>query len=267
MRRLIWALLVFSSACASSTPDGGEPTPTATSTVTPTATPTATATATPTPTETPPPIDELTLMRTLPHAGWGEGLEVYGGELWEARSRLHLVVDPITGEEKRRYEPVTDYSESIAWIHGKLWNVSNSDSNVWVGTPMGTTFTWEIRGTTPEVHAWGITWNGEHVIVTGFGSAFLYFLDPVTAAVERVLETPVDDLEDIAWDRGAIWASSYSKMNRQFFRIDAASGEVLDVHSLPNERGCDIVDGLAVADGFLYVTGKNCPLIWVYLLP
>lgn len=211
----------------------------------------------------------LTLVRTLPHDHWCEGLDVHDGELWEAFPHTIRVYDPLTGELKREYEPPSTYSESIAWRNGELWNVSYHDSNVYVGTPSedGTTFSWRVAGTTPDVHAWGITHDPESVIVTGNGREYLYFLDPVTAEFQRSITTPVDDLEDIAFDRGAIWASSYSEYHGQFFRIDPATGEILDVHSLPDAEECTIVDGIAVADGELFVTGKDCPWIYVYALP
>jgi len=108
------------------------------------------------------------------------------------------------------------------------------------------------------------------VVVTGNGSHFLYFLDPDDGSLVRTVETPIDDLEDIAWDRGAIWASSYSELRGRFFRLDPETGEVLDVFALPEEEAAlcydGIVDGLAVADGILYVTGKHCPHVWIYEL-
>ncbi len=195
---------------------------------------------------------------------------MHDGELWQAFAKVHVVYDPVTGEKKREYEPPSDYSESLAWVDGRLWNVSFSDSNLWVGTPGEDGFRWEIAGTTPESHAWGIAFTGEHVIVTGNGTPFLYFLDPGTTDVVHVVETPIDDLEDLAWDGESIWATSYVDLPGKFFRLDPATGEVLDVFEVPAGEAAQctdrILDGLAIDDGLLYVTGKRCPYVWVYTL-
>lgn len=245
-------LTIVVAACGEPAGGSGSPTPN----------PTATGEPTPTPGPGGP-----TLIRTMEHSGWAEGLEVHEGELWHAYPSSHRVLDLMTGAELRRYTPPSGYSESITWFEGKLYNVTYDDQNLYAGTLNAAgLFDWRIVGTVPEIHAWGITHDGDSIIVTGNGTENLYFLDPANGALRRTITTPIDDLEDIAWDRGAIWASSYSELHGQFFRIDPATGSVLDVHSLPDPTECEIVDGLAVADGLLYVTGKNCPKIYVFAL-
>lgn len=217
----------------------------------------------------PTPLGPLTLIRRLPHAGWSEGLDVHGRELWHSFPGSIKVYDKETGDELRELasSPST-YNESLAWRDGELWNVSYDDSNVYVGRPAAEgELDWHIAGTTPEVHGWGITHDPDHVIVTGNGSPFLYFLDPQTAGLVKTVTTPVDDLEDLAWDRGAIWASSYSEYPGQFFRIDPSTGAIVDVHSLPGAGECSIVDGIAVDGTSLYVTGKHCPWVYVFEMP
>lgn len=254
-RKILFPLVLTALVAACGSPEGdptsGSPTPTPSSG----------------PTPTPGPV-ELTLVRTMEHSGWAEGLDVKDGELWHAYPGSHRVLDLMTGEELRRYTPPTTYSESLMWFQGKLWNVSYHDQNLYAGTLNESgLFDWRVVGTVPEIHSWGITHDGDSVIVTGNGTENLYFLDPSNAALRRTITTPIDDLEDIAWNRGAIWASSYSELPGQFFRVDSSTGGILDIHSLPDPAECEIVDGLAVADGLLYVTGKNCPKIYVFALP
>lgn len=215
----------------------------------------------------PTPLGALTLLRQLPHANWSEGLDFHEGELWGAFPHEIKVYEPNTGMILRAVSPPSTYSESLAWRDGELWNVSYHDDNIYVGTPVDGDFAWRIVGTTPEIHAWGITHDPQHVIVTGNGTPFLYFLDPVTTELVRAVETSVDDLEDIAWDRGAVWASSYSEYSGQFFRLNPWNGQVVDVFSLPTGHECPIVDGIAVDGASLYVTGKDCAWIWVYEMP
>ncbi len=235
---------------------------------TPAESPTPTVTPAPTPWPMPTPLGApLTLVRKLPHANWSEGLDYHAGELWGAFPHSMRVYEPETGTPLRDLDPPSAYSESLAWRDGELWNVSYDDNNIYVGTPEGLDFTWRVVGTVPEIHSWGITHDPWHVIVTGNGTPFLYFLDPVTTEVMATIETPIDDLEDLAWDRGAIWASSYSEYSGKFFRLNPWNGELVDVFALPDPAECSIVDGVAVNGSTLFVTGKNCPWIYVYEMP
>lgn len=210
----------------------------------------------------------LRVLRTLPHDGWSEGLDVRGGILWHAYPHSIEELDAATGEILRVHEPPSDYSESVAWRGDTLWNLSYSDANVYAGT-IGAdgAIDWRIAGRGPDVHGWGIAHDGRDLIVTGNGQPTIWFLDPGTLAVTRTIATPIDDLEDLAWDGKWIWASSYSLYPGTIFRVDPRTGAVVDFYSLPDPDACPIVDGIAVDGDVLYVTGKNCPFIWIAELP
>ena len=218
------------------------------------------------PEPTPPPggLPAVHFVARLPHDGWSEGLDLHEGELWHAFPHSIRVYDPETGEHLRRYDPSSGYSESLTWVGDVLYNVSYSDSNIYAGTlNTAGTFDWTVAGTTPEIHAWGIAFDGTHLILTGNGTENLYFLDPATMELAYTVVTPVDDLEDIAFGDGVIWASSYTEHAGSFFRIDPLTGAVLDVIALPDAADCPIVDGIAVTHDRVYVTGKDCPHIHV----
>lgn len=254
---------------ALSAPSGCTPGQNADGSESPSPSPSATPTGTPTPdaTATPHPTPRLTWIHRIPRTGWSEGLDVDGGLVWHAYPYVIRALDPIDGAIVAEYPPASDYGESVAWFQGKLWTVSNSDANLYAGTlpsPDAEAFDFVVMGTVPEGKSWGITHDGTNLIVTGAGTEQLYFLDPATGALVRTLDTLIDDLEDLAYDRAWIWASSYTEHPGAFFRIDPVSGTLLDVWDLPGPvEECEIVDGLAVADGLLYVTGKGCP--WIHV--
>lgn len=229
--------------------------------------PTRTPSVAPEPDQTPVPAGEVTIewVAVLPavEGGWSEGLDWHDGVLWQAFPGELLARDAMSGETLGSWRPPSGYSESLVWHQGRLWNVSYADDKIYAGTLDGDSLTFEVAGTAPDVHAWGIAAFGARLVLTGNGKEDLYFLAP-DLSLEWVTTTPVDDLEDIEYHHGSIWASSYTTYPGSFFRLDPVTGDVLDVFDVPAPALCRIVDGIAVDDGDrLYVTGKECPAIWI----
>ena len=209
-------------------------------------------------------LARLEWVETLPSEGWSEGLDWHEDVLWQAFPHSIREKDPQTGEVTVTHAPPSDYSESVAWKPSDLFNVSFATNKIYRGRKTESGFGWQVIGEVPEVHAWGIAHDGTSLIVTGNGTPFLYWLDPDDGTLLRTVTTPVDDLEDIAWFAGQVWASSYSEYPGQFFRIDPATGAIAHVYELPDPSACDIVDGIAFdTRSRLYVTGKDCPSIWI----
>ena len=212
--------------------------------------------------------DTLEIVRTLPHGGWSEGLDMRDGVLWTPYGHTIREVDPQTGAELARFTPTTGYQESVTWFHDKLWSLSWDDDSIWAGTLDGAgVMHWTMMGRTPDIHGWGITHDDENLIMTGNGQPFLYFVNPDTMALVKTVTTPVDDLEDLAWDGRYVWASSYSDLQGMEVRLDPDTGDLVDLYPLPEPSECMKLDGVEVANGELYVTGKDCPFIYVATLP
>ena len=220
----------------------------------------------PTANETPAPPHYVTLqvVDRIPRSGWSEGIDVLGDRIWHAWPSVIRELD-MEGNVLAEHEPPSTYSESLTWFGGRLFNLSYHNANVYAGTVVDGALVFTVVGTVPDEAGWGITHDGTNLIVSGNGSENLYVLDGETFAHLRTITTPVDDLEDLAWDGRYIWASSYSEYPGQVFRIDPDTGNLVDLHTLPDPDECSIVDGIAVSDGLLYVTGKRCP--WIYVAP
>ena len=211
--------------------------------------------------------DTLELIRKIPHSGYSEGLDFYNGYLWNSLPKQLLKINPADGSVVSRFTPASDYSESLAWFQGALWNLSFSDNGIYRGvlTSRGE-LKFENKGSTPEIHGWGITHNGKELIVTGDYSSKLYFLDPKSLKIKKTLETNGKDLEDLAWDGEYVWASSFTFEHGKIFPINPSNGKVMGYFSLPEEN-CPVIDGIAYDGKGLWVTGKECPSIYYLKKP
>lgn len=123
------------------------------------------------------------------------------------------------------------------------------------------------------LEGWGMTHDGEHLIVSD-GSPELYFWDPDTLAETRRLTVtdggrPVDDLNELEVIDGEIWANVWQQ--DRIARISPESGKVLgwiDLSGLlpPGDRhgGEDVLNGIAYDPdtGRVFVTGKLWPKLF-----
>ncbi len=206
--------------------------------------------------------DTLEIIRQIPHSGYSEGLDWKDGYLWHALPKEIVKIDPKDGAVLARFAPSTTYSESLKWQGKKLWNVSYSDNGIYEGTLEGKELKFTRKGNVPEDHAWGLEFDGKHLVMTGNYSKVIYFLDPKTMKLARQIETPVKDVEDLAWDGVGFWASSYTEHKGTIFRIDPKTGNISRLFALPNPEACPVVDGLAFDGKDLWLTGKHCTSIY-----
>lgn len=212
--------------------------------------------------------EPLERVRTIPQAGWSEGLDVSGGRIWHPYPHHLEESDLATGDLIATFTPPSDYSESVTWFDGTLYELSYATDGIYEATfAADSSLTWTLAGHMPEIHGWGITHDGESLIATGNGSPYLYFLDPATLTVTRTVTTPVDDLEDLAWDGRWLWASSFSLLHGSIVKLDPMTGDIAGLYELAEPSRCSQIDGIAIDAGLLYVTGKDCPWIEVYELP
>lgn len=206
--------------------------------------------------------ETLEVERKIPHSGYSEGLDFKEGYLWHALPEEIVKIDPRDGRVVGRWKPATAYSESLVWVGADLWNVSYSDNGIYRGKLQGDKLVFQRVGSVPEKHAWGMEFDGKHLVVTGNYSSVLYFLDPATAKVARQVRVPARDLEDLAWDGEAIWTSSFTEKRGTIFKVDPATGAIGGTYQLPDPEDCPIVDGLAYDGSHLWITGKHCPYVY-----
>ncbi len=112
---------------------------------------------------------------------------------------------------------------------------------------------------------WGLTTDGKQLIASD-GSSTLYFLDPSDLAIKRKVKVKMNDrpvpyLNELEWIDGKIWANVY--MKDDIVVIDPSDGRVearIDCKGLLpqslREARTDVLNGIAVNDGHIYLTGK-----------
>ena len=119
---------------------------------------------------------------------------------------------------------------------------------------------------------WGLTWDGEHFILSD-GSASLRFLDPETFALVRTVKVhnrlgPVDDLNELEFIEGKIFANRWH--TDEVLVINPTSGLIegtLDLSALEQPRPHNqeaVLNGIAYdpKTRLLHVTGKLWPRIY-----
>ena len=119
---------------------------------------------------------------------------------------------------------------------------------------------------------WGLTTDGKQLIASD-GSSRLYFMDEnmnvKRSGVVRKKNTPVSYLNELEYINGKIWANIYTTDN-----IVIIDPETLQVEGIVDCKGLlkdelktpetDVLNGIAQnpADGKIYLTGKNWPLLF-----
>lgn len=138
----------------------------------------------------------------------------------------------------------------------------------------------EVNRFSYEGEGWGLTFDGEHMIMSN-GSNVLIYRDPMTFEEVRRLSVTfwrsdlgryVDlyDLNELEYIDGEIWANVYQ--DERIVRIDPESGKVksiVDLTGFQSKQGVqdprqDVLNGIAhdAEGGRLYVTGKHWPNLY-----
>lgn len=248
--------------------------PTASPAVAPTAVPTATAA----PTATPRALRKLSYRVTerYPHDpdAFTQGLVYESGRLFEStglRGRSSLrEVDLSTGAVMRRHDVSAPFfAEGLALVGDELIQLTWQESVAF----RYSRDSFDERGSSSYVgEGWGLAYDGESLIMSD-GSAQLYFRDPATFEVRRVITVtesgaPIDRLNELEWIDGALWANVWQ--TDLILRVDPADGMVtgyLDLRGLldPEAReNADVLNGIAWDRDrrLLLVTGKLWPTLF-----
>ncbi|KAG5189767.1 glutamine cyclotransferase [Tribonema minus] len=185
-----------------------------------------------------PTMSRVLLRRQLPDKYFGEGMAV-----------------------------VNDTIHQLTWHHnrGFIWNATTLE-------PLGS---FDFKTSTGE--GWGLTWNGQHLIVSD-GSSTLHFWDPVTHKTVRKIQVkhkgrPVDNLDELEFAHGHVLANIW--LTDLIARIDPHTGEVmhmLDFSSIYPQIVRDneltsidaVLNGIAYdpREDVLYITGKLWPRLY-----
>jgi len=215
------------------------------------------------------------ILNIYPHdsAAFTQGLTVYDGQLYEGtgqygESTLRRV-DLESGELLQRHNLESSYfGEGITVMDDKIYQLTWR-SNVGFVYELDT-FN-QLGSFYLPGEGWGITHDGEHLIVSD-GSAYLRFLDPETLQEVSRLEVrdaqgAVNNLNELEYINGEVWANIWYR--DYLVRIDPQSGVVNSLVDLSNlnsnrRRFDDVLNGIAwdAENERLFVTGKLWPRLY-----
>jgi glutaminyl-peptide cyclotransferase len=230
--------------------------------------------------DAPAPVVRATEVRRHPHdaTAFTQGLLWHDGRLYESTGRYGestlRIVELETGEVLQRVRLGPQYfAEGIAVHDGRLYQLTWREDVAFVYDPatLRETGRVEYRG-----EAWGLTSDGRSLIVSD-GSSYLTWVDPETFAVRDTVRVrdggrPVDQLNELAWIRGEIWANVWH--SNHLLRIDPETGRVLgrvDMSALipPVTDREAVLNGIAYDEvgNRVFVTGKLWPVLYEIALP
>ena len=162
--------------------------------------------------------------------------------------------------------PPTLFGEGLARFHGEIFQLTWREHRCIVYDEG--TFE-KRREMSYEGEGWGLTTDGDALLVMSDGSEVLRFVEPLTFRVVRTLRVhdgghSVDQLNELEWVRGELFANVWG--STVIARIDPRSGEVrgyIDAGALPEPRHDGdpdaVLNGIAYdeARDRLFVTGKR----------
>ncbi len=223
-----------------------------------------------------PPVRHYTAVavRTYPHdiTSYTQGLFFRDGVLYESTgqygSSTFRIVDLESGKALRRLDFDRKYFvEGSCVLDGELFILTWENKVVFVYDAQ--TLEYKRSYSYPR-EGWGLTTDGQQLIASD-GSANLYFLD-TKCRVRKTLpvrmgKRTVRDLNELEYIDGKIWANVYLTdilviINPETGYVEAtvdASG--LFPRSKRNPEA-DVLNGIAVKDGKVYLTGKQWPHLY-----
>lgn len=165
----------------------------------------------------------------------------------------------------------TFFGEGIALTDQKIYQLTWNEKVAFVYDK--STLIQEQRLPIPTREGWGLTYDGEHLILSD-GSSSIYFLDKNTLKEVRRIEVcdhqqAVSNLNELEYINGEIWANIY--YSDKIAQIDPLTGKVrsylyLDNLLKPEDRTPDtnVLNGIALnpLNNRIYVTGKNWPKLF-----
>lgn len=229
----------------------------------------------------PAPVAPVEQVRAYPHdsTAFTQGLAWHAGALYESTGRYGESslrrVDLETGEVRQRVDlPPQYFGEGLATVGDSIVQLTWREGVMFVYDRASLR---EIGRVTFSGEAWGLASSGESLIVSD-GSSYLTFVDPATMEPQRTLAVtdggrPVDQLNELEWVRGEIWANVWH--TDQIVRIDPRTGRVVGRLDLSPLRPAGLTDQEAVLNGIAYdeaadrllVTGKLWPRLYEIRVP
>ena len=231
----------------------------------------------------PPTTDGYEIVKTYPHdcQAFTQGLEIRDGALYEGTGRhgfstLRRVKLETGAIEQRVAIPNTFFGEGITILKDKVYQLTWQNHQGFVYDRA--TFK-KLGEFAYEGEGWGLTNDGQHLILSDGITNRLRFLNPETFAVEKTLLVndehgqPLLNLNELEYVKGEIFANVWQ--TDRIARLDPQTGRLLgwiDLTGLSGQLGIahapcaapDVLNGIAYDEAHdrLFVTGKLWPRLF-----
>ena len=205
-------------------------------------------------------------------SAYTQGLFFHGGELYESTGQCgqssFRKVDLKSGKVLRKLDFARKYfGEGSVFFKGKLYMLTWTNKVAFTYDAATLKY---LRTYSYPREGWGLTTDGKSLIASD-GSSNLYYLDEGLKLKRSIKVTmdgrPVRLLNELEWIDGRIWANVYT--TDMIVIINPASGNVEGVVDcsglLPaklRKPDTDVLNGIAVLDGRIFLTGKNWPKLY-----
>ncbi len=214
------------------------------------------------------------VVKEYPHdrSAYTQGLFFSGGELYESTGQCGSTsfrkVELESGKVLRKLDFARKYfGEGSVFFGDRMYMLTWTNNVAFVYDAASLK---HIKTCAYPREGWGLTTDGKSLIASD-GSAYLYYMD-ADLRVQRKLKVTMNDrplrlLNELEWIDGRIWANVYT--TDMIVIINPSSGKVEGVIDcsglLPQNlrnRDTDVLNGIAVKDGRIFVTGKNWPRLY-----
>ncbi len=211
-----------------------------------------------------------------------EGLLFHQGKLYESSGAsnapgtrsLFGEVDLNTGEidVKAELDPQTYFGEGITFLNGRVYQLTYTSKKGFIYD--ASTFELLREFNIPSKEGWGMTTDGEHLIMSD-GTHYLSYLDPNTLKVIKKLKVTEgyynkDNLNELEYVNGYIYANIW--MVNEIVKVDPANGHIVgrvDLSAYATDAKnfySESMDMNGIAyhpeNGSFFITGKLWPKIY-----
>lgn len=209
-----------------------------------------------------------------PHdrSAYTQGLFFHNGDLYESTGQTgqssFRKVDLETGKVQRKLDFDRKYfGEGSVILDDRMYMLTWTSKVAFVYDAATLKY---LKTYSYPREGWGLTTDGKSLVASD-GSCYIYFMDK-EFNVQRKIRVTMNDrplrlLNELEWIDGKIWANVYT--TDMIVIINPSSGKVEGVVDcsglLPDSlrrRDTDVLNGIAVKDGRIFLTGKNWPKLY-----
>ena len=217
---------------------------------------------------------KVKVVKEYPHdvTSYTQGLFFQGGQLYESTgqygSSTMRKVELETGKALRKLDFSRKYFiEGSVMLDGNLYILTWTNKVAFIYD--AATLAYKQTYTYPR-EGWGLTTDGKSLI-TSDGTNAIWFLSKDFKLERRLNVTfngkPVRYLNELEWIDGKIWANVYTTDVILIINPDdgKVEGRINCSGLLPaalRKPETDVLNGIAVLDGRIFLTGKNWPKLY-----